>query len=166
MMVSGTSGLLLGGALGDRWFAKGTPDAYSRVILLSMLCILPFVIAIGFVTSPIAGLACIGFAVFFSAMQGGLSGGLIQLMTPNELRGQTVALFFLAANLIGMGLGPTVLASMTDYVFKDDAMLNRSIALTGAVIIPIAALIIALGLPAVRRAVEEARAWDTSRPPV
>lgn len=160
MMVSGTTGLLLGGALGDRWFAQGKTDAYSRVILMSMLCILPFVIAIGFVTSPVAGIACIALAVFFSAMQGGLSGGLIQLMTPNELRGQTVALFFLAANLIGMGLGPTVLASMTDYVFRDDAMLNRSIALTGAVIIPVAALIIAIGLPAVRRAVEEARQWE------
>lgn len=161
MMVAGTTGLLLGGTLGDRWFAKGRSDAYSRVILLSMLCILPFVVAIGFVTSPVAGIFCIAMAVFFSAMQGGLSGGLIQLMTPNELRGQSVALFFLAANLIGMGLGPTVLASITDYVFKDDAMLNRSIALTGTIIIPIAAAIMAFGLPAVRRAVEEARKWES-----
>ena len=160
MMTTGTTGLLAGGWLGDRWYGRGHLDGYSRVILLSMAGMLPFVIALGFVTSPVLGLACMGVAVFFSAFQGGIAGGLIQLIAPNELRGQAVALYFLLANLIGMGLGPTVLASVTDFIFKDDAALNKSIALCGAIIIPIAALILLWGLPAVRKAVEEARTWE------
>lgn len=31
-------------------------------------------------------------------------------MVPNEMRGQEVALYFLAASLIGLGFGPTVVA--------------------------------------------------------
>ena len=160
MMIAGTGGLMLGGALGDRWFAKGIPDAYSRVILLSMAGMWPFVIALGFVTTPQLGLLCMGVAVFFSAFQGGIAGGLIQLITPNQLRGQTVALYFLTANLIGMGLGPTVVASATDYVFKSDAALNKSIALCGGFVIPLAGLILLWGLPAIRKAVEDARSWE------
>ncbi|MCB9962072.1 MAG: MFS transporter [Hyphomonas sp.] len=160
MMIAGTGGLMLGGALGDRWFAKGIPDAYSRVILLSMAGMWPFVIALGFVTTPQLGLLCMGVAVFFSAFQGGIAGGLIQLITPNQLRGQTVALYFLTANLIGMGLGPTVVASATDYVFKSDAALNKSIALCGGIVIPLAGLILLWGLPAIRKAVEDARSWE------
>ena len=164
MMLFGTAGLLTGGMLGDRWYSKGLIDAYSRVILLSMFGILPFIIALGFVSSPILGILCISTAVFFSAFQGGVGGGLIQIITPNQMRGQAVALYFLLANLIGMGLGPTVIASMTDFVFKDDASLNKSIAISGAIIIPLAALILLSGLPAMRRAVEEARNWDTDQP--
>lgn len=160
MMTAGTTGLLTGGALGDRWFAAGKLDAYSRVILLSMAGMLPFVIALGFVTSAPIGIACIAVAVFFSAFQGGISGGLIQMMTPNQMRGQVVALFFLLANLIGMGLGPTVLALTTDFVFGNDAALNKSMALCGAVILPVSALIILWGLPAIRKAVAEASEWD------
>ena len=160
MMVAGTSGLMVGGTLGDRWFSKGVIDAYTRVILLSMLGILPFIVAIGFVTTPVLGVLCIGIAVFFSAFQGGVGGGLIQLITPNQLRGQAVALYFLFANLIGMGIGPTIFALLNDYVFRDDGALNKSIALAGAIIVPLAAMILLWGLPAMRRAIEEARQWD------
>jgi len=160
MMIAGTSGLLCGGALGDRWYSKGQMDGYSRVILLSMAGMLPFTVALGFVNTPVLGIVCMGVAVFFSAFQGGLSGGLIQLMAPNQLRGQVVALYFLLANLIGMGVGPTVLASVTDFIFHDDAALNKSIALCGAILIPLASIIIISGLPAVRKAVGEARSWE------
>ena len=161
MMIAGTTGLLTGGALGDRWYSKGILDGYSRVILLSMMGMLPFVIALGFVSSPVLGIICMGIAVFFSAFQGGIAGGLIQLIAPNQLRGQVVALYFLIANLIGMGIGPTVLATVTDFVFQDDAALNKSIALSGAVLIPLAAIIMLWGLPAIRRAVEEGKNWES-----
>nr|WP_321360368.1 MFS transporter [uncultured Hyphomonas sp.] len=160
MMIAGTTGLLTGGALGDRWFAKGVADAYSRVILFSMAGMWPFVVAIGFVSTPALGIVCLSAATFFSGFQGGIAGGLIQLIAPNQLRGQTVALYFLTANFIGMGLGPTVVASATDFVFHSDAALNKSLALCGGVVIPLAGLIIFWGLPAVRKAVEEARTWE------
>ena len=159
MMVAGTAGLLIGGTAADRWYGAGRIDAYSRVILFSMAGMLPFVAALAFAPNAAVGLTCLGVAVFFSAFQGGLGGGLMQLMVPNQMRGQAVALYFLIANLLGMGLGPTVVASITDYVFRSDAALNQSIALTGAILIPLAATIMLSGLGAVRRAVEDARQW-------
>lgn len=159
MIVMGTSGLLCGGFLADRWFSQSTFDAYSRVILLSMGCMLPFAAMLAFASTVPLGLVCLAGAIFFSAFQGGIAGGVIQLMVPNEMRGQAVALYFLMANLIGMGFGPTVVASITDYVFKNDAALNKSLALTSVTLIPIAAIIMLSGLKSVREAVRSAQEW-------
>ena len=160
IMIAGMAGLMTGGTLGDRIFAGGSLDGYSRVIIFSMLAMLPFMALLAFASTPWMGIACIGVAIFFSAFQGGLGGGLIQLITPNQMRGQAVAIYFLLANLIGMGVGPTVTATLTDYVFKNDAALNKALALSGVLLIPIAAFTIMAGLPAVRRAVEEAKSWS------
>lgn len=162
IMVTGTAGLLLGGTLADRWFAGGKIDAYSRVILFSMIGMLPFVIALAFVQTAWLGIACIGIAIFFSAFQGGIGGGVIQLIAPNQMRGQVVAVYFLVANLVGMGFGPTIIALATDFVFQDDGALNKSIALCGAILIPIAAITMLSGLKQVRASIEEARQWEAA----
>ena len=162
IMVTGTAGLLLGGTLADRWFAGGKIDAYSRVILFSMIGMLPFVIALAFVQTAWLGIACIGIAIFFSAFQGGIGGGVIQLIAPNQMRGQVVAVYFLVANLVGMGFGPTIIALATDYVFRDDGALNQSIALCGAILIPVAAITMLSGLKQVRASIEEARQWEAA----
>jgi hypothetical protein len=65
-----------------------------------------------------------------------------------------VALYFLVANLIGLGCGPTAMALVTDLVFHDDAALRYGIAIVTAVALPISALILTLGLKPFARAVE------------
>ena len=76
-------------------------------------------------------------------------------MTPNEIRSQSAAVYFLTANLIGLGLGPTVVASFTDFVFKDDAAIGQSLALTAAIMCPLAAVILLSGLKRVREMIED-----------
>ncbi len=142
MITAGTAGLLLAGTLADRLVGRGVQDGYIKVILFSMLAIMPCTIALGFVESDLLAIVFMSVAIFFSAFQGGISGGAIQLMTPNRMRGQVMALFLLTANLIGLGLGPTVIALATDYVFGYDAAIGKSIALCAAVLCPIAAFIL------------------------
>ena len=94
-------------------------------------------------------------AGFFSAFQGGIAGGTLQLMTPNRMRGQVIAIYTLVANLIGLGLGPTVVAATTDYVFGYDEAIGQSIALSAAVMCPLGGLLLWRSLPAIRRQLEE-----------
>lgn len=72
-----------------------------------------------------------------------------------------MALYMLAANLIGLGLGPTVIAMTTDYVFGYDAALGKSIALCAAVLCPLGALILWRSLPAIRRQYEAQQAAES-----
>jgi hypothetical protein len=55
-------------------------------------------------------------------------------LTP-RMRGQVAAIFTLLVNVIE-GLGPTVVALFTNYVFEDDRALPKSLALTAAVTMP------------------------------
>ncbi|MFV0276640.1 MAG: spinster family MFS transporter [Parahaliea sp.] len=157
MIIGGTAGLLGGGALADLLYSRGRRDAYAQVMMVSALCMLPFVIALGFVDSAPLAITCLSVALFLSAMQGGIAGGVIQLMTPNQMRGQAVALYFLFANLLGLGLGPTVVAAATDYIFRDDAAIGQSIALVAAVMVPLAVSLLLWGTRARKQVIDEAQ---------
>lgn len=155
MLIAGSAGLLLAGLVADKWMQRGVTDAYVRLILVSIVCMAPPAVALGFVESPALGILVMSLAVFFSAFQGGIAGGTLQLMTPNRLRGQVMALYLLVANLIGLGLGPTVLAVATDYVFGYDEAIGKSIALCAAILCPLGGLILWSGLRSIREEIEQ-----------
>jgi MFS family permease len=151
MLLAGSAGLLLAGVVADAWSQRGVPDAYVRVIIVSIVCMTPCAVGLGFAESPTVGIVVMSGAVFFSAFQGGIAGGTLQLMTPNRMRGQVMAVYLLVANLIGLGLGPTVLAMTTDYVFGYDEAIGQSIALCAVVLCPLGGVILWSGLGSIRR---------------
>ena len=162
MLLAGSAGLLTAGFAADRWLQRGESTAYVRIILISMVCMTPCTIALGFVSTPLGGIIFMSLAVFFSAFQGGISGGTLQLMTPNRMRGQVMAVYLLVANLIGLGLGPTVLAATTDYVFGADEAIGQAIALIGAVLCPLGALILWSGISAIRTEIDQQLQADST----
>ena len=157
MIGAGTVGLLLAGTLSDRLVSKGIHDAYVKIILFSMVAMIPSAAALAFLESDLLAIVFMSLAVFFSAFQGGLAGGTLQLMTPNRMRGQVMAVYGLSSNLIGLGLGPTVIAMTTDYVFGYDEAIGKSIALCAVILCPIGALILWRSLPAIGKQLAEQR---------
>ena len=110
----------------------------------------PCAIALGFVNTPLTGIIAMSLAVFFSAFQGGIAGGTLQLMTPNRMRAQIMAVYLLAANLIGLGLGPTVVAATTDFIFGYDAAIGKSIALCATLLCPLGGLLLWSGMSKIK----------------
>jgi MFS family permease len=163
LAACGAGGLVAGGFLADRFVARGRADGHLRAIIISILLMLPFA-----VMAPLMPNAQLAFALlipgtFFSAMHGGVAGAALQLVAPNEMRGQIIALYFFVANLIGLGLGPTAVAALTDYVFADPAKLRYSLALVAAIALPVSVLILIFGLKPFRRSVEAAPDWAAAR---
>ena len=157
MIGAGTAGLLLAGTLSDRLVSKGIHDAYVKIIFFSMVAMIPSAATLAFLESDLLAIVFMSLAVFFSAFQGGLAGGTLQLMTPNRMRGQVMAVYGLSSNLIGLGLGPTVIAMTTDYVFGYDGAIGKSIALCAVILCPIGALILWRSLPAIGEQLAEQR---------
>ena len=87
----------------------------------------------------------------------------VQLVTPAELRGRTMALFQGAFSLVGMGLGPMLVAFVTDYVFADPLKIDLSLAIIapGAFVICLLSLRAVLG--DVRRAVAAPQSVEALR---
>ena len=152
--LCGAIGLMLGGWMADGLYRRGFRDAHLRVLRINVIVLAPLFIAMAL--APTAGIAVTLMIVsmLVGTIHGGVAGAALQLVTPNRLRARMVALYFLVANLVGLGCGPTAMALVTDLVFHDDAALRYGIAIVTAVALPIAALILTLGLKPFARAVE------------
>ena len=50
--------------------------------------------------------------------------------------------------------GPQITAGFTDFVFADESKLNWSLSITGALTLPIAIMLLGLGLPHFRKTIE------------
>ena len=112
--VLGLVGVLAGGLVADRLSMRGTIDAPVKVIIYSQLVQLPFLV-IAFTTgNTILAISCTGLAVFFTSMIGGLQGTTLALLVAPQMRGRTMAIYLLVANLIGMGLGPLFVGILSD----------------------------------------------------
>jgi len=152
--ICGACGLMLGGWMADGLYRRGYRDAHLRVLLLNVVLLLP--LFVGMALAPTAQIA-VGLMIvsmLAGTLHGGVAGAALQMVTPNRLRARMVAFYFLVANLVGLGCGPTAMALVTDLVFHDDAALRYGIAIVTAVALPISALILTLGLRPFARAVE------------
>ena len=69
-------------------------------------------------------------AFFFLAMPIGSSYASLQLILPNQVRGQVGALQVFTLNLFWLILGPFLPGFFNDYVFKNPLMVGWSLALT------------------------------------
>ena len=66
-----------------------------------------------------------------------------------------MALYLFATNLIGLGIGPTVVALMTDYVFGDAAALRYSLSVFAVGVALLAILTLLWGIAPYREKAEQ-----------
>lgn len=139
-LVFGTAGSMSAGAIADRMERRGIADAKVRTALAGIALMAPF--AILFPLMPAMPLAMIGVAgvVFLTPFPFGPSVAAIQVVTPNEMRGLVSGIYLFVAIVLGLGVGPPLVAVMTDFVFKSDDLLPYSMASVAAILIPIATL--------------------------
>lgn len=151
LLVFGTLGVLVGGWLTDRGRQRGQLDSSMRVGLMSALCALPF--CVGTTLTSSFTLCLIGFAglMFFTSMPYGAAATAIQLVTPSRMRATASSLYLCCLNLIGLGGGSTLVALFTDYLFRSDLAVGKSLALANGLVAPLAALVLWWGLPHFRR---------------
>ena len=130
VMVFGCAGILFGGWLTDRWLKQGKTDAALRVgILASIVAIIGGVYLLAG-DGTLAAVLMVP-AVFALGMPFGAAPAAIVAIVPNQMRGQTAAVYLFIVNLIGLGVGPTAVALVTDYVFANDLALKWSMLIVG-----------------------------------
>ncbi len=159
VLVSGLSGVLLGGITADWLESRGQRDSKIRVMLLGYAFMLPCAIIGPLMPSATGAVIFLGCANFGFSFPAGSGIAALQTITPNQMRGQISALFLLVLNVIGLGLGPTLIAAITDYGFGNKLRLGYSISIVAAVVLPVALLLLAAGLRFYRQSVERSQTW-------
>jgi MFS family permease len=149
---------LIPGGLAAEWLARrGYADANMRVAIAALLAYTPFAIAFPLMPTALGSNLMIGLSGFCISFGIGPLNAALQVVTPGEMRGQVTALFLFVFNLIGFGLGSTIVALFTQYVFGSEALLRYSLSTTVAILAPLAALTMASGLKAFGDSVVRAR---------
>lgn len=127
ILATGPLGVFIAGSLIDKLHRAGQQNAELKVALLSIAICLPGVVYLPLAATGQAALMAMIPASIGPAMTTAAGSIAVINVTPNQIRGQTMALYLLTISLLGLSLGPTAVALLTDYVFRDPTMIDWSI---------------------------------------
>ena len=156
ILVLGTAGLVCGGFVVQKVIKLGVSAAYSKVMIVTQLITLPGLALLVAVHSPYWTLGCIAYVMFFLPFHVGLAPAALHSITPNEMRGQVIAIYFFALNTIALALGAGyIIPSITQYVFQNDADVGKSLAIVATIASTIGVISLVVGIRAYNRAIED-----------
>mgnify|MGYP006432153621 CR=1 FL=1 len=124
-------GGLLSGLLSDHLYSRGFRSAPLFIYTASLAMLGPVIVCFIYISDIKVKLTLLACLYFLLTVYAVLFPTIIQLATPSEFRGQMSAIHLMAINLIGPGLGPTIVALVTDFVFQDNMAIGHSIAIVG-----------------------------------
>jgi MFS family permease len=144
----GTCAMVCSGWLADYLTKRGYKDACLRVALYSAIAGIPPGIAYVLMPTGTLSLAVLTLSIFFAQAPFAMGPAALMEIAPARMRSQLSALYLFVINLIGLGLGPTSVALLTDYAFRDDNMVGYSLLIVNVTAPLCAALILWRGLKA------------------
>ena len=157
--VFGVLGIVGAGRVADAVRARGTLQAN----MLVGVCIALLWVPVHFLLflAPSAGWAVVWLApaCVFAAAPFGIAPAAIQQMMPAAMRGQASAVYLFILNLIGLGLGPTAVAFLTQHVFGRDDAVNYSLLVVAVTASLAAAALLWTGLNPFLRSLERLNSW-------
>jgi MFS family permease len=132
-LVLGLPGCLLSGWLADYFIARGRADGHIIVSKIYVAGLAVCIALVAFAPWPWLSLTMIAALGFFLFTWTGVPTALLQLLTPNRMRGQVSSIYLFLINIFGLGLGPTMVGLGNDYIFGRPNAVGYSLALVGAI---------------------------------
>ncbi|WP_332770284.1 spinster family MFS transporter [Phenylobacterium sp.] len=137
----GAAGTFLGGALAER-MAKGDVRWYMRIPAIAAFLTIPFALAQYFVADVNLSLALAIVPAVMVNVYMAPGNAVSQSLVPAEMRAFTAAVFVLVVNIVGLGLGPTVVGVISDLLIAEFGDASLRYALPTVVIPALAAAIL------------------------
>jgi MFS family permease len=160
--ISATLGIVAGGRLADWLAERGHREATMRVGLIAAIAWLPSGMLYPLAPDGNWAAALLAPSVFLAAAPFGVAPAAIQQMMPNGMRGQASAIYLFVVNLIGLGLGPSAVAAVTDFVFRNDQSVRYSLLSVESIAHLAAALLLWLGIKPFVASLERLKQWNAA----
>jgi MFS family permease len=139
--VCGIAGTLGGGIVADR-FASGGGGVHRRLLVACAAAALSITGGfVGLSSRAPALLALFSLWVLASSMLGTIGIAVVQELLPSQMRGVGTALISFGNTILGLGLGPTLVALCTDYVYRDSHAVGLA---TTTIVLPVTLLTLLL----------------------
>lgn len=163
-LVTGSLGVLSGPGAARLLERAGYSDAQLRVAVIALLLMCPGLAGLAFAPSSGTAIACIGLVSYLVPLPLALVATALQAVTPNQMRGVVVGTYVVTTNVIGLALGPSLVALSTDYLFGKPEAVGKSLALVGSVIAILGVILIGRGLGPFRTLQAELRTQEEKIP--
>ena len=158
IMVMGTLGIILGGAVADRLLQKGQQHAYLKVAIWAVMGATVFAGSAAMVPNPYLAFALLCPAVACFGMPVALAPAAVNYITPNQFRGQAIAIYIFVVGMINNVIGPISVGVLNDYLFKDPMAINLSMLTIAIVFGTISSLILAWSIKHYKHSAAEIQA--------
>lgn len=153
LLLSNTAGVFFGGWLVDWLNGKGYTDAAMRAGFIGAVGLIIPAVLFTMVDSLWLSLTILTIAMFFASFPLVTSAAAIQVLAPNQLRAQVTALFLLVSNLVGLGLGTSAVALITDKILGSPLLVGQSISIMNLIAGGLTIVILLTGCKAFRESV-------------
>lgn len=139
LLVCGGLGPILAGTIASKLVQRGVASASLKIVTACTVAVVPCTIAACLAPTPLlALLALVPGSLALTAPMGGAVLAL-QEATPNRLRAQISALYYVVSSIVGLSVGPLAVALFTDRVFADPKSVGLAIAIVVALLGPVSA---------------------------
>ncbi|MGA0704749.1 MAG: spinster family MFS transporter [Steroidobacteraceae bacterium] len=159
LVCFGPPGAFLGGWLADRWRERHA-DGYLRAALVGLALLGPAYALFALMTDPWMSLLWLIPATVGGAIPTSVVSAALMQLAPADMRARISALYYFVISIVGLGIGPTSIALLTDYWFADEGMLRYSIATVASLAALAATGLLIWVRPHFTRSVLAARAWN------
>lgn len=155
VLVANTAGVFCGGWLMDGLAKRGYRDAPLRAGVIGAVGMALPAVAFTQVDSLWLSVGLLLPAMFFASFPMPTSTAAMQILPPNQIRAQVSALFLLISNLIGLGVGTTAVALLTDRLFGNPGAVGQSLSLLIAGATVLCVLLLAAGCASYRQSLTQ-----------
>jgi len=158
-LIAGPIGVNLGGWLADRLYARGQSDGHMRACFRFALLFIPCSVLAPLMPTAELTVAMLVPAGIGAAGVTATGPAALMMVTPNQLRAQTTALYYFVISVIGLSVGGVAVGAMTDYVFRDELALRYTLAVIAAGAGLVGFVFLSINLRFYRRAMAETDTW-------
>jgi MFS family permease len=138
----GCMGVMAAGRLADFVRFKGRLNATLLVGAWVALAEIPISLLFYFAPSATWATILVVPFVMLQAAPWGIAAAALQQMMPTSMRGQASAIYLFVLNLVGLGIGPTAVALVTQYVFKRDDAIQYALVIVVSMSCAMAAMLL------------------------
>ena len=154
-IIASILGTISSGTVVDYLRSKGHSDAPIRTGMFACIFATPAICLAPIVDNLFLTWVLIGIYLFFISSFAPIGLLAVSGISGNEVKGQMAAVHAFLMMAFGLSLGPQITAFFTDFVLMDESKLGYAMALTGALVLPVAAIFFKISSSSYQKAYEE-----------
>lgn len=154
-MFAGIGGMFLGGFTADRLTKRGVESSSYKLVIVGAAIATPFAFMYSLMGMEQMSLWLMVGTIFGTNMCFACAASAMQRMYPAAMLGLAAGIYFFMSNAIGLMVGPTVVAAITDYGFGDPQKVGYSLSIVGGTARLLAFVVFVVGLGSYVRLLRE-----------